>query len=77
MRTVCSACSSGANAFAIGAAWLRLGVVDAVVVGGTDGLCKLTYTGFNALGAVNPNPARPFDANRRGLTLGEGTGACS
>jgi len=74
MRTVCSACSSGANAFAIGAAWLRLGVVDAVVVGGTDGLCKLTYTGFNALGAVDPNPARPFDANRRGLTLGEGAG---
>jgi len=74
MRTVCSACSSGANAFAIGAAWLRLGVVDAVVVGGTDGLCRLTYTGFNALGAVDPNPARPFDANRRGLTLGEGAG---
>ncbi len=74
MRTVCSACSSGANAFAIGAAWLRLGVVDAVVVGGTDGLCRLTYTGFNALGAVDVNPARPFDANRRGLTLGEGAG---
>jgi 3-oxoacyl-[acyl-carrier-protein] synthase II len=73
-RTVCSACSSGANAFAIGAAWLRLGVVDAVVVGGTDGLCRLTYTGFNALGAVDPNPARPFDANRKGLTLGEGAG---
>lgn len=73
-RTICSACSSGANAFALGAAWLRLGVVDAVVVGGTDGLCRLTYTGFNALGAVDPNPARPFDANRRGLTLGEGSG---
>lgn len=73
-RTVCSACSSGANAFAIGAAWLRRGVVDAVVVGGTDGLCRLTYTGFNALGAVDPNPARPFDVQRRGLTLGEGAG---
>lgn len=73
-RTVCSACSSGANAFALGASWLRLGLVDAVVVGGTDGLCRLTYTGFNALGAVDPNPARPFDANRRGLSLGEGAG---
>lgn len=73
-RTICSACSSGANAFALGAAWLRLGVVDAVLVGGTDGLCRLTYTGFNALGAVDPNPARPFDKHRRGLTLGEGAG---
>ncbi len=73
-RTVCSACSSGANAFALGAAWLRLGVVDAVVVGGTDGLCRLTYTGFNALGAIDPSPARPFDVARRGLTIGEGAG---
>jgi len=73
-RTLCSACSSGANAFVLGAAWLRLGVVDAVIVGGTDGLCRLTYTGFNALGAVDPNPARPFDVNRRGLTIGEGAG---
>ncbi|MBI2389918.1 MAG: 3-oxoacyl-ACP synthase [Deltaproteobacteria bacterium] len=73
-RTLCSACSSGANAFALGAAWLQLGVVDAVVVGGTDGLCRLTYTGFNALGAVDPEPARPFDAHRRGLTIGEGAG---
>lgn len=73
-RTLCSACSSGANAFVLGAAWLRLGVVDAVIVGGTDGLCRLTYTGFNALGAIDPNPARPFDQNRRGLTIGEGAG---
>lgn len=73
-RTLCSACSSGANAFVLGAAWLRLGWVDAVLVGGTDGLCRLTYTGFNALGAIDPNPARPFDANRRGLTIGEGAG---
>jgi len=73
-RSVCSACSSGANAFALGAAWLALDIVDAVLVGGTDGLCRLTYTGFNALGAVDPNPARPFDVRRRGLTIGEGSG---
>jgi 3-oxoacyl-[acyl-carrier-protein] synthase II len=73
-RTVCSACSSGANAFAVGAAWLALGVVDAVLVGGTDALCRLTYTGFNALGAIDPEPARPFHAARRGLTIGEGAG---
>ena len=73
-RTVCSACSSGANAFALGKAWIELGLVDAVLVGGTDGLCRLTFTGFNALNAIDPSPARPFDVNRRGLTLGEGAG---
>ena len=74
VRAVCSACSSGANAFVLGKAWIELGLCDAVVVGGTDGLCRLTFTGFNALGAIDPNPSRPFDARRRGLTIGEGAG---
>ncbi|MGZ3450376.1 MAG: beta-ketoacyl synthase N-terminal-like domain-containing protein [Polyangiales bacterium] len=73
-RTVCSACSSGANAFALAATWLEMGLCDAVVVGGTDGLCRLTFTGFNALGAIDLEPARPFDRSRRGLTIGEGAG---
>lgn len=75
-RTVCSACSSGANAFAVGLSWLALGEVDAVLVGGTDGLCRLTFTGFNALAAIDPGPCRPFDARRRGLNIGEGAGFC-
>lgn len=73
-RTLCSACSSGANAFALGRAWLELDLVDAVLVGGADGLCRLTFTGFNALGAMDPEPSRPFDVRRRGLNLGEGAG---
>ena len=74
VRTICSACSSGANALVIAAAWLLNGDVDAVVAGGSDGLCRLTFTGFNALGAVDPEPCKPFDRRRRGLTLGEGAG---
>jgi 3-oxoacyl-[acyl-carrier-protein] synthase II len=73
-RTLCSACSSGANAFVLGAAWLALDLVDVVLAGGTDALCRLTFTGFNALGAIDPAPARPFDVRRRGLTIGEGAG---
>ena len=72
--TVCSACSSGAVAIALGASWLLSGRVSRVVAGGVDGLCQLTVTGFNALGAVDPKPCRPFDAARAGLTLGEGAG---
>jgi 3-oxoacyl-[acyl-carrier-protein] synthase II len=45
-----------------------------VLAGGADGLCRLTLSGFNALGAVDPEPCRPFDRRRRGLNLGEGAG---
>jgi len=74
VRTLSSACSSGANALIVAAAWLLAGDLDAVVAGGTDGLCRLTLAGFNALAAIDPEPCRPFDARRRGLNLGEGAG---
>jgi 3-oxoacyl-[acyl-carrier-protein] synthase II len=73
--TVCSACSSGAVAIALGASWLLSGRASRVVAGGVDGLCQLTFTGFNSLGAMDPEPCRPFDVARAGLNLGEGA-AC-
>ncbi len=74
VRTLSSACSSGANAVVVAAAWLLSGEVDAVVAGGTDGLCRLTLGGFNAIAALDPEPCRPFDRRRRGTNLGEGAG---
>lgn len=74
VRTISSACSGGANALVVAASWLLSGEVDAVVAGGTDGLCRLTFSGFHALGALDPEPCRPFDSRRRGLNLGEGAG---
>jgi 3-oxoacyl-[acyl-carrier-protein] synthase II len=74
VRTLSSACSSGANAIIVGAAWLLTGDVDAVVAGGSDGLCRLTLSGFNALAAIDPEPCRPFDRRRSGTSLGEGAG---
>ncbi|EYF08962.1 beta-ketoacyl-[acyl-carrier-protein] synthase family protein [Chondromyces apiculatus] len=72
VRSICSACSSGANAILLGAAWIRAGLSRRVLAGGADGLCRLTYTGFGALGALDPGPCRPFDRRRVGLNLGEG-----
>lgn len=72
VRSICSACSSGANAILMAASWIRAGLSTCVVAGGADGLCRLTYTGFGALAALDPNPCRPFDRRRAGLNLGEG-----
>ncbi len=74
VRTLSSACSSGANALVVAAAWLLAGEVDAVVAGGSDGLCRLTLGGFNAIAALDPEPCRPFDRRRHGTNLGEGAG---
>jgi 3-oxoacyl-[acyl-carrier-protein] synthase II len=71
-RTVCSACSSSANAVLLAASWLRTGKSERVLAGGADGLCMVTYAGFSALGALSPDACKPFDAARAGLTLGEG-----
>lgn len=72
--TVCAACASGAVAIARAVAWLERGDVEQVLAGGADGLCRLTFFGFDSLGALDPAPCRPFDRARRGLTLGEGAG---
>jgi 3-oxoacyl-(acyl-carrier-protein) synthase len=74
-RTVINtACSSAAIAIGIGVDWLRAGDCDCVLAIGTDELGRFTYTGFHALRALDPEPCRPFDRNRRGLSMGEGAG---
>lgn len=72
VRSVCSACSGGSNALLLGAAWIRAGRSRCVIAGGADALCRLTFAGFGALGALSPEPCRPFDRGRAGLNLGEG-----
>ena len=70
--TVSTACSSGANALGIASDWILEGRATLVLCGGTDSLCRMTYSGFNALQALDAQPCRPFDASRAGLSLGEG-----
>lgn len=69
---IANACASGANA--IGHAWemVRSGRAQRVLTGGYDALCQLTFAGFDSLQALAPRPCRPFDAERNGLSLGEG-----
>jgi 3-oxoacyl-[acyl-carrier-protein] synthase-1 len=72
--TVSTACSSSAKVFCLAERFIRLGLVDAAVVGGVDSLCHTTLYGFNALQLVAPDICRPFDTARRGLTIGEAAG---
>lgn len=69
--TVSTACSSSAKALASAERWLRLGWVDAVVVAGVEALSASLVYGFHALGLVSAAPCRPFDAARRGISIGE------
>ena len=70
--TVSTACSAGANALGIAADWIRAGQAPAVLCGGAESLCRMTYSGFNVLQALDRAPCRPFDRTRAGLSLGEG-----
>jgi 3-oxoacyl-[acyl-carrier-protein] synthase-1 len=72
--TVATACSSSAKVFAQAARMIHAGLVDAALVGGVDTLCGSVLFGFNSLGLISPEPCRPFDAARRGLSLGEAGG---
>src|SRR5262249_34257977 len=66
---------SGALAILDAAAMVARGEAPVAIAVGVDALCRLTYTGFDALQALDAEPCRPFDAGRRGLSLGEGAAA--
>ncbi|MEO8994126.1 MAG: beta-ketoacyl-[acyl-carrier-protein] synthase family protein [Rhodanobacter sp.] len=72
--TISTACSSSAKVFASAERMLRLGLIDAAVVGGVDTLCNSVLFGFNSLQLVSTQPCRPFDAARDGISIGEAAG---
>jgi 3-oxoacyl-(acyl-carrier-protein) synthase len=74
MTTLSTACSSSANAIFYGARLINNGLLDVVVAGGTDALTKFTLNGFNTLMILDKEFCKPFDQNREGLNLGEGSG---
>lgn len=69
---ISAACASSAMAIALAANMLLDGAASMMLAGGSDALCPFTLSGFNSLQALDPDPCRPFDQNRKGLNLGEG-----
>lgn len=70
--TITTACSSSATSIGYASDLIRSGRQDIVVTGGSEALSELTFAGFSSLRVMDPEACRPFDKNRRGLSLGEG-----
>ena len=80
-QTVTSACASATDAIGIAMRLILAGDADAMVTGGTEAsITGLTIAGFanmRALSQSNDIPekaSRPFDKDRDGFVLGEGSG---
>jgi 3-oxoacyl-[acyl-carrier-protein] synthase II len=73
-QVINTACSSGAIAIALACDGLRAFDYDVALAVGCDELAAVTYSGFHSLRALDPEPCRPFDKNRRGMSIGEGAG---
>ncbi len=71
ISTISTACSSSANAIALGHRLIAAGVVDRVLCGGEDALSNFTINGFNSMKILDRKLCRPFDNSRAGLNLGE------
>lgn len=77
-----SACASSNDAIIAAFSYIRLGMADLVVTGGSEAaITESGIGGFNSLKALserNDDPAgasRPYDQTRDGFVLGEGAGA--
>jgi 3-oxoacyl-[acyl-carrier-protein] synthase II len=70
-ETLIMACASGAASIALGADMIREGAAPAALVGGVDAFTRICFMGFNALKLLDPEPCRPFDRDRRGMSIGE------
>jgi 3-oxoacyl-[acyl-carrier-protein] synthase II len=70
-NTILTACSSATIAIGLAASRVASGELDIVFTGGVEALSRTTYSGFNSLRLVDPGACRPFDRDRRGMSLGE------
>lgn len=69
-----NACISGVLAINTAADYLRAGLYDCAVIIGIDALFDFVIYGFQSLFALSDAPCRPFDKERKGISLGEACG---
>jgi 3-oxoacyl-[acyl-carrier-protein] synthase II len=69
-----AACAAGNYAIAYAADLIRAGRAEVVITGASELLQRHQFAGFVRLGAVAPERCQPFDKNRKGIIIGEGSG---
>lgn len=69
-----TACAAGNYSIGYGYDLIHNGSVDMAIVGGADAFSRIAFTGFARLFAMSPDICSPFDKNRRGMLVGEGSG---
>lgn len=79
--SVATACATGSHAIGEASRWIQRGYMDIIIAGGTEAaITPLAVAGFGnmkALSTRNDDPkraSRPFDKNRDGFVIGEGSG---
>ena len=78
--SIVSACASSNHAIGESFNNIKHGISDAIITGGSEGgITPLSVAGFANMKALSPNPdpnsaSRPFDKNRDGFVIGEGSG---
>lgn len=77
---VSSACASGAHAISTAATYIKQGLCDVAITGGSEStISSLVIEGFHAMKALSTNPdaskaSRPWDKKRDGFVVSEGAG---
>jgi 3-oxoacyl-[acyl-carrier-protein] synthase-1 len=71
---VSNACISGVMAIMMAKRFIQSGLYDQAIVTGGDIASEFVISGFQSFLALSPEPCKPFDLNRTGLSLGEGCG---
>ncbi len=72
-QVISNACISGVAAIILGQRLIKEGLYDNVIVNGTDVLSKFVVSGFQSFMSLSEQACRPFNADRNGLSLGEGS----
>jgi 3-oxoacyl-[acyl-carrier-protein] synthase II len=73
--TVSNACSASSHALALACDLLELDEADAVVACGADAMTESMLAMIGRVGDESSDAVRPFDADRRGVLLGDGAAA--
>lgn len=68
---VSNACISGVMATLVARRLIQAGLYDHAIITGADVLTKFVLSGFQSLSAISTEACKPFDAKRKGVTLGE------